>query len=269
MTEVKRNKSGGNRDPFWDTVASFGIDEVFVNSEQVQEQNVKESAKHQQNKSDRHLSKQNEKQPAGEKRTPVKPVGNIGEEMTSLLSRIGDCEGCRLGKTRTNLVFGEGNPESGIVIVGEAPGATEDEQGRPFVGKSGKLLDKILVSIDLDRTKVFITNIVKCRPPGNKDPKKDEVAACWWILEEQIRTMQPGIIVTLGSPASKALSGSTEGIGILREKELEFNGVPLLCTYHPAALLRNPAFKRPVWEDMKRLRVLLGELGLPRNGDNK
>lgn len=269
MTESDTGSSSGKRDPFWDTVASFGVDKVFVDSDWPDKQ--------QEEKNDLHLPeqcvekqlKQSDNRGDVKIETPVQTITDISLEMTSLLSRIGECEGCRLGKTRNKLVFGEGNPKAGVVIIGEAPGATEDEQGRPFVGKSGRLLDKILASINLDRTKVFITNIVKCRPPGNKDPQKDEVTACRWILEEQIKIMQPEIIVTLGAPASKTLIGTTEGIGKLRGKDLKFNGIPVLCTYHPAALLRNTAYKRPVWEDMKKLRVMLGELGVPRNGDTQ
>ncbi|MBC8428884.1 MAG: uracil-DNA glycosylase, partial [FCB group bacterium] len=238
MTNKNPDNPQKERDPFWNTVASFGVDKVFVDSDWLEEQRVEENIEplpkqHAEEQSEPSIGQIN-----AEKETPVETITDIPLEMTSLISRIGECESCRLGRTRNKLVFGEGNPEAGIVIVGEAPGATEDEQGKPFVGRSGQLLDKILASIDLDRTKVFITNIVKCRPPGNKDPQKDEVASCWWILEEQIRIMQPGIIITLGVPASKTLIGTTEGIGKLRGKELKFNGIPVLCTYHPAALLR-------------------------------
>ncbi|MCK5064889.1 MAG: uracil-DNA glycosylase, partial [Candidatus Fermentibacteraceae bacterium] len=177
---------------------------------------------------------------------------------------VGDCSGCQLSAERNTIVFGDGNPAAGILIIGEGPGANEDKLGKPFVGKAGKLLDRILEAIDLDRTSVYITNIVKCRPPGNRTPSKDEVVACLWILEEQIRIMTPGVIVTLGAPASRTIIGSTDGIGKLRGSIHRYGEIPVIPTYHPAALLRTQALKRPVWEDMKRLKQLLGKLGLPR-----
>ncbi|MCD4701896.1 MAG: uracil-DNA glycosylase [Candidatus Aegiribacteria sp.] len=191
-------------------------------------------------------------------------VGSIPEELAALISRVGDCRGCRLCEERNTIVFGGGNPSAGIVFIGEGPGANEDIQGEPFVGRAGKLLDKILAAIDLDRNSVYITNIVKCRPPGNRTPSKDEVTACCWILEEQIRIMKPGVIVTLGAPSSRTMTGSSEGIGKLRSSIHRYGDIPVIPTYHPAALLRTDALKRPVWEDMKMLRKLLDELGLPR-----
>jgi DNA polymerase len=162
------------------------------------------------------------------------------------------------------MVFGEGDPSSGIVLVGEGPGANEDRTGRPFVGRAGKLLDRILAAIDLDRSSVYITNIVKCRPPRNRAPRGDEVTACLWMLEEQIRIMSPGVILALGASAARTLTGRREGIGVLRGSMHSYMGVPLMATYHPAALLRSPALKRPVWDDVRELRRFAGERGLPR-----
>ena len=189
---------------------------------------------------------------------------SVLKELEALKKRVGDCRGCKLSEQRNSIVFGDGTPEAGILLVGEGPGANEDEQGIPFVGRAGKLLDRILASIDLDRETVYITNIVKCRPPGNRTPSKDEAAACWWILEEQIRIMEPGVIVSLGAPASRTMTGRSDGIGKLRGSVHRYGNIPVVPTYHPAALLRTQALKRPVWEDMKKLRALLDELGLPR-----
>jgi uracil-DNA glycosylase family 4 len=153
----------------------------------------------------------------------------------------------------------EGNPDSGILFVGEGPGATEDETGRPFVGKAGQLLDKILASIDIDRTKCYIANVVKCRPPANRIPAMEEIAACACILERQIDAISPRVIVALGASAASVLLDTRQGLASLRGTFHSRRGVPLLVTYHPAALLRTPALKRPVWDDMKRLLSFLGE----------
>lgn len=236
----------GKADPFWNSVASFGIDDIFVLPEWISEL-------------------KGEKTPS----VTAEEGGNIPEELRALTSRVGDCRACRLCEERNSIVFGGGNPSAGILCIGEGPGANEDIQGEPFVGRAGKLLDNILAAIDLDRDSVYITNIVKCRPPGNRNPSPDEVAACWWILEEQIRIMKPGIIVSLGAPASRTMTGSTEGIGKLRGSIHRYGDIPVLPTYHPAALLRTQALKRPVWEDMKKLKKLLDELNLPRTGKDK
>ncbi len=246
----KSSGPGGRSDPFWNSLASFGIDELFVLPEWIQELN-------------------------GDRTSGDEDTGSVSREpspydvtsrLASLVERVGDCRGCRLCEERNSIVFGDGNPSAGILFIGEGPGANEDLQGKPFVGKAGQLLDRILASIDLDRDKVYITNIVKCRPPGNRTPSGDEAAACWWILEEQIRIMEPGVIVALGAPASRTMTGSAEGIGKLRGSIHRYGDIPVLPTYHPAALLRTQALKRPVWEDMKMLKVLLDELGLPREG---
>jgi DNA polymerase len=246
---ASRKPPGGLSDPFWNSVASFGVNQVFVLPEWL-----------------RALRESDETETEG----IAMSTGDILEELGSLQERIGDCRACRLCQERNSIVFGEGNPRAGILFVGEGPGANEDKQGVPFVGRAGQLLDRILAAIDLDRTSVYITNIVKCRPPGNRTPSRDEVAACWWILEEQIRIMKPGVIVSLGAPASRTMTGSTDGIGKLRGSIHRYGDIPVVPTYHPAALLRTQALKRPVWEDMKKLRALLDELGLPRKaGDDR
>ena len=195
------------------------------------------------------------------------PAGDeIREGLSKLTCSVGDCTRCALSESRNRIVMGEGNPASGILLVGEGPGRNEDETGRPFVGRAGQLLDKILAAIDLNRDHVYITNVVKCRPPNNRTPSDAEIATCYWILEEQVRIMRPGVICALGAPAARTLTGMKRGIGQLRgSTHRSFGDIPIMVTYHPAALLRSPALKRPVWEDMKNLRSLMKELGLPRS----
>ena len=156
-----------------------------------------------------------------------------------------------------NPVPGEGNPDADLVCVGEAPGATEDEQGRPFVGQAGQLLTKILAAIELRREDVFICNVLKHRPPGNRNPEPDEVAACSPYLVRQIELLRPRVILALGTFAAQTLLQTRESIGKLRGRIHRYYGVPLIVTYHPAALLRNPAWKRPTWEDVQLARRLL------------
>ena len=170
---------------------------------------------------------------------------------------IGSCRRCRLHETAKNPVPGEGNPDADLVCVGEAPGATEDEQGRPFVGQAGQLLTKILAAIELRREDVFICNVLKHRPPGNRNPEPDEVAACSPYLVRQIELLRPRVILALGTFAAQTLLQTRESIGKLRGRIHRYYGVPLIVTYHPAALLRNPAWKRPTWEDVQLARRLL------------
>jgi DNA polymerase len=151
-------------------------------------------------------------------------------------------------------VFGVGNPKATVMFIGEAPGRDEDLQGEPFVGRAGQLLDKILEAIGWTRKDVYIANMLKCRPPGNRNPEPAEMAACEPILRRQIELIQPLILCTLGSVSSKALLGTTQGITKLRGTLHEYRGIPVVTTYHPAALLRNPNWKRPTWEDVQMLR---------------
>jgi DNA polymerase len=169
------------------------------------------------------------------------------------------CTKCEaLVRNRTQTVFGVGNPDAELCFVGEAPGADEDAQGEPFVGAAGQLLNKIIVACKMRREDVYICNILKCRPPGNRTPLPDEVANCSAYLERQLEIMQPKFICALGACAAQALLKTTAGIGKLRGKFHDYRGVPVLCTYHPAYLLRNPAAKKDVWEDMKRLMRQMG-----------
>ncbi len=179
------------------------------------------------------------------------------ERMTQLQS-VGEearaCTRCRLAGGRNSVVFGAGNPAAELMFIGEGPGAEEDKQGLPFVGRAGELLTKIVEAIEMRREEVYIANIVKCRPPGNRDPQPEEVAACRGFLERQIDLVQPRILVALGRIAAQTLLGTETPIGRLRGQWYVVRDVPTMVTYHPAALLRNPALKRPTWEDMQQVR---------------
>jgi len=167
---------------------------------------------------------------------------------------ICNCVKCPLGQTRTNFVFGVGNPHATLMLIGEAPGADEDAQGEPFVGKAGQLLNKILEAIHFRREEVYICNILKCRPPGNRSPQPEEVEQCIPYLKKQIELIKPKVIVCLGLVAAQNLLQTSESLGSLRGRVLEYEGIPLMVTYHPAALLRNPNWKRPAWEDVQAIR---------------
>jgi DNA polymerase len=173
---------------------------------------------------------------------------------------IHDCTKCDLWQTRTNLVFGTGNPHATFMVVGEAPGADEDAQGEPFVGRAGQLLNKILEAIHFKREDVYIANILKSRPPNNRKPTPEEVESCLPYLRKQITLIKPKIILCLGLTAAENLLGTTEGLGRLRGRVLDYEGTPVMVTYHPAALLRNPAWKRPTWEDVQAARKLHDKL---------
>ncbi|MCH9031394.1 MAG: uracil-DNA glycosylase [candidate division Zixibacteria bacterium] len=168
---------------------------------------------------------------------------------------ICECQNCPLGATRTNFVYGVGNPNADLMFIGEAPGKNEDEQGEPFVGRAGKLLDKILAAIDFKREDVFIANILKCRPPANRDPLPAEMEECFPYLREQIALVKPLIICALGRIAAQGLLDTKTPVGKLRGQWHSYQGVPLRVTYHPAALLRNPAFKAGCWEDVQIIRA--------------
>jgi uracil-DNA glycosylase family 4 len=166
---------------------------------------------------------------------------------------LGDCRRCKLHRTRRTLVFGEGNKKAKLMIIGEGPGYEEDVQGKPFVGKAGQLLTKILQSIHLQREEVYITNIIKCRPPQNRNPEPDEIQSCYPFLLKQIHAIQPQIICALGTFSAHTLLKTDAKITTLRGRFYEFAGIKVFPTYHPAYLLRNPERKREVWEDMKQI----------------
>lgn len=167
------------------------------------------------------------------------------------------CVGCALCEGRTQVVFGEGDPRARIMVVGEAPGAEEDRSGRPFVGRAGKLLDRFLESIGSPRESVYICNVLKCRPPGNRNPRPEEIEACSGYLRRQVELVDPEVILAVGTFPAQTLLGTDEPIGRLRGRVHEYGGRPLVPTYHPAAVLRNPSWIRPVWDDLQRLREVL------------
>ena len=169
------------------------------------------------------------------------------------------CTRCRLAEGRRTVVFGMGSPAADLMFIGEGPGAQEDRQGLPFVGPAGELLTRIIQAIEMRREEVYIANIVKCRPPGNRDPQPDEVAACRGWLHDQIETVRPRVIVMLGRVAAQTLLGSDETLGRMRGRWHRVRGIDARATYHPAALLRNTSFKRPTWEDMQVVRDRLRE----------
>nr|WP_237073440.1 uracil-DNA glycosylase [Prosthecochloris sp. GSB1] len=164
------------------------------------------------------------------------------------------CTKCRLSATRKNFVFGEGNPRARLVVIGEAPGADEDTLGRPFVGRSGKLLDKILEAIGFSRNDVFICNIIKCRPPENRNPLKDEIECCMPWLTGQLELIAPKMLLLLGRVAANTILDNKQSMNGMRGKIIRWNGFDTVVTYHPAALLRNPNWKRQCWEDVQMLR---------------
>jgi DNA polymerase len=198
---------------------------------------------------------------ADPEQTAPRVTGDAAGDLAALRTHIGDCTRCKLHTLgRHQVVFGAGNPHAKLMFVGEAPGADEDIQGEPFVGRAGQLLTKIIEAIDLKRSDVYIANVIKCRPPGNRNPEPDEVATCEPFLFTQIDTIQPKVIVALGTFAAKALLKTDTPISKIRGQVFEFRGgVKLIPTFHPAFLLRSPERKRDVWEDMKKVRALLTE----------
>lgn len=177
-------------------------------------------------------------------------------QLNRLYLEIKDCRKCELADQRTKIVFGTGNPNTQIMLIGEAPGFHEDHEGKPFVGKAGQLLDKILAAIQLRRDDIFITNVVKCRPPDNRDPKVEECEACNFILKRQIEIIQPRFILLLGRIAAHVVLASEESITALRGRVHEAYGARVMVTYHPAALLRNPDLKRGTWQDVQLFQQL-------------
>ncbi len=196
------------------------------------------------------------------RREPVEPAPlEAAATLENVRAILGDCTRCRLHEGRTRIVFGQGNPHARLMFVGEGPGADEDRQGLAFVGKAGQLLTRIIEAIGLTREEVYIANIVKCRPPKNRDPKEDEVETCFPFLKAQIRVIRPAIICALGAPAARTLLGVTVPISRLRGQFFDFHGIQVMPTYHPAYLLRNPEAKRLVWEDVQKVQRLYHEIG--------
>ena len=191
--------------------------------------------------------------------TPAEP-GNRQEMLSDLAQQVAACTRCEeLASTRTQTVFGVGNPEAQVMFVGEAPGADEDKQGEPFVGRAGQLLTRIIEACGWKREEVYICNILRCRPPGNRNPTPDEASHCREYLDGQIALVDPDYIVCWGTIAAQNLLDSTETIGRMRQRWYEYGRAKVLCTYHPSYLLRNPSAKKPVWDDML---YLLDDMGI-------
>jgi len=192
------------------------------------------------------------------KKSPLSPpienlTGNKEVELEKVYQEMKTCHLCPLGKTRRNLVFGAGNPSARIVFVGEAPGADEDEQGLPFVGRAGQLLTKIIEAMGLKRKDVYICNILKCRPPGNRNPLPNEIGLCEPFLKKQLQIISPQVICALGTFAAQTLLKTDIPITMLRGRFHSYEGIKLMPTYHPAYLLRNPSAKKLVWEDVQMI----------------
>jgi len=187
------------------------------------------------------------------------PPGTMGSaaDLAALAKTVSVCTRCALHQNRTQTVFGVGNPNAKLLFIGEAPGADEDAKGEPFVGRAGQLLNKIIVAMGMKREEVYIANVLKCRPPQNRDPLPSEVECCEEYLRAQIALIQPKYICALGRIAAHWLLKTDAPLGAMRSGQYRYEGIPVVVTYHPAALLRNPAFKAPCWEDMKKLMVLL------------
>lgn len=190
---------------------------------------------------------------------PAEPTGLPAADLDAIATEISTCQACKLCGSRNRTVPGEGSPSAELLFVGEGPGADEDAQGRPFVGAAGQLLTRMIEAMGFKRGEVFIANVLKCRPPGNRTPEPDEVAACMPYLRRQIAALRPKLICTLGNTPLRALLGDPAlGITRMRGKKLSFAGITLIPTFHPSYLLRNPEAKKPCWED---LQVVLKELG--------
>lgn len=187
----------------------------------------------------------------------LSPSDSKAQQLADFSNEIKNCQKCQIAQFRHNLVFGSGNPEANIMLIGEAPGHDEDIQGKPFVGAAGQLLTKILAAINLTREEVYIANILKCRPEQNRDPLPEEKNNCRQYLDRQIEIIQPAFIIALGKVAAQSLLNTDAAIGELRGKIYKFNDATLMVTYHPAALLRNPKLKRDTWEDVQKLQKLV------------
>lgn len=183
-----------------------------------------------------------------------------GGELALIREEMGDCAKCRLSQARTHIVFGVGDENAKLMFIGEGPGEEEDRRGEPFVGRAGMLLDKMIMAMGLKREKVYIANVIKCRPPKNRDPATDEIAACKPFLLRQIEAVKPRVICALGAHAAKSLLDTDESIGKLRGRIITTGNMKVAATYHPAYLLRNPSAKYLAWQDLKLIRDTLKEL---------
>jgi DNA polymerase len=197
--------------------------------------------------------------PAASAREPVPGSAAVDQRWDALAAAVRGCTRCELHRGRTQTVFGVGRRDANLMVIGEAPGADEDRQGEPFVGRAGQLLNRIIEACTLRREDVYILNVLKCRPPDNRNPTPAEAENCWEYLDRQLDIIRPKMICCLGSIAARTLLDTTQSIGRLRGQFFDYRGIPVACTYHPAYLLRNPSAKRDVWSDMK---MVMRELGV-------
>jgi uracil-DNA glycosylase family 4 len=195
---------------------------------------------------------------------PVAPASGEHRTLDEVRRELGDCQRCKLCSTRKNIVFGVGNPRAELVFVGEGPGADEDDQGIPFVGKAGQLLTKMIEAMGFQRDDVYICNVVKCRPPGNRNPEPDEIEACEPFLKAQLASIQPKAIVALGKFAAQTLLRDATPITRMRGKWREYEGIPLMPTFHPAYLLRQPQEKKIAWTDLQQVMAVFGKTAGPK-----
>lgn len=195
--------------------------------------------------------------PAGRDESPDSASSGPPERLADIEPEALSCTACRLCETRTNVVFGVGDPDARVMFIGEGPGRDEDLRGEPFVGAAGRLLDKIIAAMGFNRERVYIANTVKCRPPRNRDPQPDELAACRHFLERQVAAIRPEVIVLLGRIAAQAVLDTEAPLGRLRGRFHDWCGIPVICTYHPAYLLRSPGEKRKTWEDIQKVMARL------------
>ena len=201
-----------------------------------------------------------EQEPLKKETSPAPAAPIDPEELKAIAQELEGCQRCRLGATRNQLVFGAGHPQARLMFIGEAPGADEDRAGQPFVGRAGQLLTKIIAAIGLSREEVFIANIIKCRPPKNRNPETDEIASCFPFLERQIKAIRPKVICALGKFSAQTMLETQTPISKLRGRAHNYKDLcPLVPTFHPAYLLRNPASKKETWEDMQLVMKILAE----------
>lgn len=194
--------------------------------------------------------------------------GDVRETLDEIRREMGGCHRCALGAGRTNLVFGVGNPDARLMIIGEAPGRDEDLRGEPFVGEAGQLLTKIIEAMGFARGDVYICNVLKCRPPHNRDPAPAEIEACSSFMHRQVKAVGPEAILAMGTCAAQTILGTKEPISRLRGRFHDYHGIPLMPTFHPAFLLRNPERKRDVWDDVRQVMGVLGK-EVPGKGDRR
>lgn len=266
MSKEKLNNIITDTEGYLKKMQGFYSDRLYIENTMPKENTVDSAVPHAQKPSKRDSAiNASDKQAVAEidlfgNETIKKEEWEFAESLEELNLKIEDCKKCDLWKTRTNFVFGVGNPNADIVVIGEAPGADEDMQGEPFVGRAGQLLNKILIATGFQREEVFICNILKSRPPGNRNPLQEEVDVCKPYLDKQLKLINPKLILLLGKVAAESLLKTREPLNKIRGKVHDYKGWKVMVTFHPAALLRNPNWKPPCWEDMKQFKKMYEEI---------